>query len=1169
MLLGSIPSSLPRTPLPNESHPSANDQASLASVRQSQASYHFHGLAPTQSQSQRDASLAREASLKENAPASGSWESPGFKVPGTSVTPVPVGVTAVSKPGEADMVVDEPEGSPVTLPCAVVAPAPPNRPTGTAAPPCTSRRDSANNAPNAKGRGRQLSSSTNHLRKRQRSVSPMSDDSFAGPLPKELEIKKYVNETRAFQIPLSQLGQTQEDSAIEAAPQDDGEDITFTSARDLHDRDQGAGPSRTRFRDLSVTRTSSQSQPVGSQEDLSQSQPRMFSSGFSQSHGQGYDDDDDFAPGAQPRDSQGSDFGPVAYTQTDSEPDSVPPRFSTQSTDPGSPQATQPTDDGAPPAVFASPPEQSGVTSTTNGPRSILTLVNPQKRWRFQGNDHAFAQAHALHQRTQATQFEEEPVAGPSNWEETQPSEASDLPATGNLEHQDGVIGGAGDNDYEETQPSEASNLPNTGQLARREDEELDDENNDGETQPSLASNLPSTGLVLYPSTSSRAAVCGTGSHERQAPSDMEIIPDSEPPDPSPDPHPASLLVVPQPAESPQRHSPGTLPGRTAEEVEELLKVGSEDEDEDDEDDDLPLAVVKGQQSKPRSKPQSKPRSKPVERDSSGTLMPPPRKRTRTDPTPSKASFAQAGSLRSEDEIIPSSDPQERLESAAPPSKTARTSRAKPKRAATAPSGAAPVTPAPRKRHSPEDEDADPSASDDAADDAQDEDMRTEIADDESYQPPARGSTARKRKRVPSSSAKGSAKSLRATTSTPPVKSARRLKSISVARSLSVAPTRVFALWKQDSSYYAGVVHAECETASQKYHVKFDDGAEDMVDLLKLRRCELRKGDFVLISHKTLLKAEVVDGSRCNTELKVTVRVNDGDDDDDVLEVDTSAIQIPGRSIVSRWADRALTADEIVTVVRPKHAKQSPTPTRASEISTWSKSTSKIFNKTGFVMTTTPGYDDWTREKGVYEAWVRENGGTVIEDWCQVFKMDGKTTMQGKRWELEKEEVHLMMKELDRVFLLSDDASHKPKFLIALALGIPCVKLEWLADSVAEVCSSPLHCCRALIIFFQSAERDWLQYLLPAGTSEKLNGRITQMVDCDWGSCPEHIQEITENTVPFKLFAGEKILCVAQEFLPGKLSRRVSAFFVQHYCLRPDTMTRVTRMWTNRARRRA
>lgn len=50
------------------------------------------------------------------------------------------------------------------------------------------------------------------------------------------------------------------------------------------------------------------------------------------------------------------------------------------------------------------------------------------------------------------------------------------------------------------------------------------------------------------------------------------------------------------------------------------------------------------------------------------------------------------------------------------------------------------------------------------------------------------------------------------------------------------------------------------------------------------------------------------------------------------------------------------------------------------------------------------------------------------------------------------------------------------------------------------------------------------------------------MVDIDWGSCAEHIREIMDNRVPFKLFNDMNILCVLTNVLPGKNPKRVSTF---------------------------
>lgn len=72
---------------------------------------------------------------------------------------------------------------------------------------------------------------------------------------------------------------------------------------------------------------------------------------------------------------------------------------------------------------------------------------------------------------------------------------------------------------------------------------------------------------------------------------------------------------------------------------------------------------------------------------------------------------------------------------------------------------------------------------------------------------------------------------------------------------------------------------------------------------------------------------------------------------------------------------------------------------------------------------------------------------------------------------------------------------------------------------------------------------DWQPYLLPAGTSESLNARISQTVDLDWGNCKEFIEDIMDNQVPSKLFNGKTVLCLSPSFMP-LMSKKMSTAHV-------------------------
>ncbi|GJE87006.1 BRCT domain-containing protein [Phanerochaete sordida] len=1050
---GTLAGPTPASSVIADKYPTKDQNGWISCARDTQSSYSLHGLAGSPSQTSKEAALTRKESQKENTPAP-VWQRSGTRLSQSPAVPAQPRTFAPAPRSGEDISMDNLEN--VAGPSNVrktvstsdkIAAAP--RPDGNSSLPCTSLHDNAASALGAKGRAKALPSRSNNTLKRPRSPSPASEDSFA-VLPKDIQEKKYVKQSKTFQMPLSELGRSQDSFATDehCLDEDQDESPSFTS---------DVSRTRTRFRDLSVSRTGSEP-PTQPQHSQRANSPFFYDSGA-----QVQDEDDELFPtNNATRASSSPRLHPKTTFHYSS--DDASSGAATQLTDTTSPVATQPLDEEAPaPPIDAY--HQSGATSTTTAPPSLLAMVNPRKRWRFQGNAAAYAQAQAYYEHTQTIFDSHEPAAGPSTYAETQPSEDSNLPDTGrkiDIDEDDPMM-----SVIEETQPSDASHLPDTGRLVDDSRFDLEEYVDGGATQPSDASHLPATGLRVDPSF-------GVQDHPPASPS---VVPETEPSQPIA--APSSSPDVPL-AASPVVKRPTALLGA----IEEV----------DSESQEVPLAAT--------SKPRTKPSSKPLSRDDSGSIMPPPPKRARTDPSGSKPSPrpAPAPSIRSEDMILQSSDPHEREMQLMMPTLKSGT-KGKGKKGTPAP-----ITPARSKNADPDDSD-DHSAHDN-------DETRTEIADEDIEE---RSNSTRKRKQGPSSALRASTRSVRTNTSTPPTRGASRVKSASTARVSSA--TRVLALWKQDSHYYTGTVHAE--ESPGKYVVKFDDDTEDVVDLSKLRRLELRLGDYVLVKGKPPQKATVADASRSVTsDRQVLVRF-DGDEGVEE-EVETRDIMIPSRSVVGNWKDRLLVADEVVPLVRPK-AKASPTPSRLAHAGSL-KSAKRLFAKTGFLLTTAPGFADWDKARSGIEAQIRGAGGAVLDDWCRVFSMEGKVALGGKRWILEKGELRLIREELERVFLLSDEACHKPKFLIALALGIPCVKFDWLHDSVAE-----------------AAERDWQAYLLPAGTSETLNARITQMVDVDWGSCPDHLRDIMGNRVPSKLLHDLNILCVLQDVAPGKGAKRGSS----------------------------
>ncbi|KAL5532573.1 hypothetical protein ACEPAF_4347 [Sanghuangporus sanghuang] len=329
--------------------------------------------------------------------------------------------------------------------------------------------------------------------------------------------------------------------------------------------------------------------------------------------------------------------------------------------------------------------------------------------------------------------------------------------------------------------------------------------------------------------------------------------------------------------------------------------------------------------------------------------------------------------------------------------------------------------------------------------------------------------------------------------------------------------TQVFALFKQDSCFYGAEVHS---LSGNRAHVKFFDGLEDpSLGVAQMRRFELRQGDIVIPGSSRAHKARVTDDSHWASENEVNAEYTEGPEEGLEFPLAADAVRVPSRVIQSQWKDRVLEVSDISPAVASKTLKDTPSPSKNSVVAAGSARAgrNRLLSKYGIIITQGPGNQNWSREKEKYISIVRDNGGTVLSDWLDIFSLHGKHTNGNKRWTIRRDDVKYTPKDkhsFDRVFLVSDVHNQKPKFLLALALGIPCVSVEWL-DHLA--CGE---------------EVSWSRFLLAAGHSEPLGAPVSQMVDLDWGSSAEHMTEIMENPVPLKVLNGTSVLCVGPELFP-------------------------------------
>ncbi|PPQ93283.1 hypothetical protein CVT25_015281 [Psilocybe cyanescens] len=370
--------------------------------------------------------------------------------------------------------------------------------------------------------------------------------------------------------------------------------------------------------------------------------------------------------------------------------------------------------------------------------------------------------------------------------------------------------------------------------------------------------------------------------------------------------------------------------------------------------------------------------------------------------------------------------------------------------------------------------------------------------------------------------AKGAAKRTKREAATPgggrQVKKLRSTNS-TATRVMNAPGTRVFALWKQDGHYYPGTVHS-AEPHAQ-YLINFDDDTSNKVTLEQIRLCRVKVGDQVIVgpgSRPTAVLGVNIDGEDTIVEVKI---------DDMVKQVPLEDLRIANKTIAYEWDDRILTSDTISTTIKPVKPKLSPSPSKMSIASFPSVrgSRKKVLSNTGLIVTLSAANGNWEKEKEKVVGAVKNSGGLVIDDMSTIIRMEGKHSSNGNRWIIKKDDVEWVGDaEIGRLFLLADEPNQKPKFLIALALGIPCLSTTWLHESVES-----------------NAEKDWLGYLLPQGFSPALKARISQQIDIDWGNSFYQLKDIMSNAVACKLFADKSILCVGPEMVCQPKGKRRAA----------------------------
>ncbi|KAG6866984.1 hypothetical protein C0991_003900 [Blastosporella zonata] len=402
-----------------------------------------------------------------------------------------------------------------------------------------------------------------------------------------------------------------------------------------------------------------------------------------------------------------------------------------------------------------------------------------------------------------------------------------------------------------------------------------------------------------------------------------------------------------------------------------------------------------------------------------------------------------------------------------------------------------------------------------------DEDDSTESADDVHVDPDFVGPSSRKRKRSAppaktiQTEPKSSKKMKKAASSTPSVRQVKRLRSATstAGRISNWTGTRVFALWRSDSCYYAGTVDTDYNDGT--YAVSFDDNSKAIVNVNQMRSFDLRVNDDVMLPD-SVYGYKVVAVDNLDSSQVVSVRI-----DTVIKEIKLRLLRIASKTIDATWQDRTL-ARHMVTAAEVVKASPAPSGQSTATVPSRRPGRSSIFEKTAFVVSVSSGEGNWERERESLMSAIQNNGGVIVNDWSDVIDLKGEYSDYNNQWVITKKKAKWIgAGGIERMFLLADQPSFKAKFLIALALGIPCLEVAWLHDSVSA-----------------SEEKDWRAYMLSQGHSEELSARISQQVDFDWGTSVHHLGHIMDNKIPCKLLDGKSILCVGDTVPKMRLKKR-------------------------------
>ncbi|GJJ12745.1 hypothetical protein Clacol_006990 [Clathrus columnatus] len=311
---------------------------------------------------------------------------------------------------------------------------------------------------------------------------------------------------------------------------------------------------------------------------------------------------------------------------------------------------------------------------------------------------------------------------------------------------------------------------------------------------------------------------------------------------------------------------------------------------------------------------------------------------------------------------------------------------------------------------------------------------------------------------------------------------------------------RVLARRQQDSDYYyPGTAHLEFVSSdptsgSGPFTVEFDDGSEELIGLDDIRSFQLEPGDMIDVTKSKkgasrYRRATVLDVDRWEDEIAQVHDVESGPDGDD-YDVNGKDIRVSVEQIQLQWSERCI---NLRTLCKDKEYEL---PRRNRNLAGYA-----------FIVTMPDLHES---KRSIQPLWWDR-----LCDWSAVVSLSGTSELDGKRIVGKASDVRLVKSKvkLKNLFCVADEPKTTPKFLIALALGVPCLSIDWI---LAKVYFSSI----GKLISFRR-----VRTLSP-------NRAASQNFDRVWWRDSDNFGQLLSNSPVEKLFAGKSFLCIGPLFIP-------------------------------------